>query len=277
MPSISEPNAPAEYIQLAFWIDRHFPGCVDAYSGPPELKAQALAGELPPLDSLEDLAASLERSISTNVGLASDRRVYLEEELRALRTTIRILGGDAPDIVDEVRFLFGVTAAWVDERLFEQAHRDLDQILSGPEPLPERVQGFRERSRVPVDVAVSIIRRLLEDFHGRTLRLFDLPPDESCEISIVSDKPWRAYNWYLGYGRSRIEFNLDAPMEMWGIPTVVAHEAYPGHHTERVMKEDKLYLGEGRLEHSIALSNTPSALVSEGIATNALQAVASEA
>jgi hypothetical protein len=66
-------------------------------------------------------------------------------------------------------------------------------------------------------------------------------------------------------------------MEMWGIPTVVAHEAYPGHHTERVMKEDKLYLGEGRLEHSIALSNTPSALVSEGIATNALQAVASEA
>lgn len=270
-------NAPAEYIQLAFWIDRHFPGYVDAYSGPPELKAQAMAGQLPPLEALEDLALSLERSISADPGIAPDRRAYLEEELRAMRTTIRILGGDAPDIVDEVRFLYGVTPAWVDERLFEQAHRDLDQILPGPEPLPERVQGFRERSRVPVDIAVSIIRLLLEEFRGRTQRLFSLPPDESCEISIVSDKPWRAYNWYLGEGRSRIEFNQDAPMEMWDIPAVVAHEAYPGHHTELVIKEAKLYLGEGRLEHSIALSNAPSALVSEGIATNALLAVASEA
>jgi hypothetical protein len=170
-----------------------------------------------------------------------------------------------------------VTPTWVDERIFEQAHDVLNEILPGSEPLAERVQGFRERSRVPVDVAATIIRQWLEDFRSRTLGLFDLPSDENCEISIVSDKPWRAYNWYLGGGRSRIEFNQDAPLEVWDIPTTVAHEAYPGHHTERVLKENKLYLGDGRLEHSIALSNTPSALVSEGIATNALLAVVSEA
>jgi hypothetical protein len=274
---MSAPNAPAEYIQLAFWIDRYFPGYVDAYYGPPELKARAMTGELPPLEALEDLAESLGRSISSDSSLLPDRRAYLEEELRAMRTTIQILGGNVLDLVDEVRLLYGVTPAWVDERLFEQAHRILNEILPGSEPLPERVQGFRERSHVPVGAAVTIIHRLLEDFRGRTLRLFGLPSDESCEISIVSDKPWRAYNWYLGEGRSRIDFNQDAPMEVWDIPTTVSHEAYPGHHTERVMKEDKLYLCDGRLEHSIALSNTPSALVSEGIAANALLAIASEA
>ncbi len=270
-------NAPAEYVQLAFWIDRHFPGYVDAYYGPPELKNQAMSGDIPPLEALEDLAVSLGGSISTDPGLAPDRRAYLEEELRAMRTTIQILGGNTPKIVDEVRLLYGVTPAWVDERVFEQAHKDLNEILPGSEPLPERIQGFRERSRVPVEAAVSTIRRLLEDFRSRTLRLFGLPPGESCEITTVMDKPWRAYNWFLGGRKSRIEFNQDFPMEVWEIPTAVAHEAYPGHHTEFSIKENKLYIGEGRLEHAINLNSTPAALISEGIAKNALRVVASEA
>jgi hypothetical protein len=86
-----------------------------------------------------------------------------------------------------------------------------------------------------------------------------------------------AFNRYLGAGRSHIEFNQDFPMEMWDIPTAVAHETYPGHHAEFAIKENKLYVGEGRLEHSILLSNNPSSLISEGIAANALLAVASEA
>jgi hypothetical protein len=66
-------------------------------------------------------------------------------------------------------------------------------------------------------------------------------------------------------------------MELCEIPMIVAHEAYPGHHTEHAIKEHKLYIAEGRLEHSIALNNNPSSLISEGIANNALLAVASEA
>jgi hypothetical protein len=66
-------------------------------------------------------------------------------------------------------------------------------------------------------------------------------------------------------------------MEMWNIPTVVAHETYPGHHAEHAIKENRLYIGEGHPEHSIVLLNTPSSLISEGIAANALLVVASEA
>lgn len=273
---MSGSNAPAEYVRLAFMIDRHFPGYVDAYCGPPELKIRATAGDEPTFGALEDVADSLGSLLTTNSGLAPDRRTFLQEELRAMRTTIQILGGDAPDLIDEVRLLYGVTPAWVDEGVFEDAHSALNEILPGPEPLPERVGAFRERSRVAVDVALSIMRHLTEDFRGRTRRLFGLPPEESCELSVVADKPWMAYSSFLGEGTSRIEFNQDFPMEMWAIPTAVAHETYPGHHTEYVTKEAKLYLGEGRLEHSIVLGNNPSSLVSEGIATNALRTVVSE-
>ncbi len=56
---MSGPNAPIKYVQLVFMIDRHFPGYVDAYFGPPELKTQATSGDKPPLRALEHLADSL--------------------------------------------------------------------------------------------------------------------------------------------------------------------------------------------------------------------------
>ena len=90
----------------------------------------------------------------------------------------------------------------------------------------------------------------------------------------MSDQPWLAYNWYLGTSRSRIEFNTDHPIYIHQLPEIIAHESYPGHHTEHAIKEDKLYRREGRLEYSILLLNTPSALVSEGIAQNALPVIA---
>jgi hypothetical protein len=256
-------------------IDRLLPGYVDAYVGPPEARESAAAVE-PAIDLLEGLAASLDRSLAADPWLTPDRRSYLREELRAMRTTIRILAGDPPGIVEEVELLYGVTPRWVDEKVFVEAHHALDGSLPGSGPLRERVMGFRERSRVTAGVAGPIIRGLAAELRGRASAVFGLPPDEGCEIAFVRDKPWLAFNWYLGGGRSRIEFNEDVPIEMWNLPIAVAHETYPGHHAERAIKDYQLYLGEGRLEHSIFLSNTPSALVSEGIAENALQAVAAE-
>ena len=106
--------------------------------------------------------------------------------------------------------------------------------------------------------------------------LFGLPPEEDCEVTFAHDKPWIAYNWYLGDYKSHIEFNQDIPMEMWSLPYAIAHEMYPGHHTEFAIKDQRLYRGEGRPEHSILLSNAPSSLISEGIAENGLEAIVNE-
>jgi hypothetical protein len=192
--TMSGSKAPTEYIQLAFMLERHFPGYVDAYYGPPELKTRATTGNAPSFAELEDHAAAFGQSIATDPDISSDRRTFLEEELGAMRTTIQILEGNVPNIVDEVRLLYGVTPEWIDERAFDMAHNALNEILPGSKPLSERVQDFRERSHIPVEAAMPIIHQLVGEFRSRTQRLFGLSLEERCEFSTVSDKPWRAYN-----------------------------------------------------------------------------------
>jgi hypothetical protein len=107
---------------------------------------------------------------------------------------------------------------------------------------------------------------MANDFRSRTAALFDLPESEWIEAEYVSDEPWTAFNYYLGNLRSRIAVNTDVPMTPDVVVNLVAHEAYPGHHTEHSWKE-QLHAREGRLEESALMVGTPSALVSEGIAS----------
>jgi hypothetical protein len=147
-------------------------------------------------------------------------------------------------------------------------------MRTGPwDPLPERVPPFRERLRLTAQAAAPIIGRLGAEFRERSRARFDLPPEEDCTFSFVRDQPWTAYNWYDGTSKSRIEFDEDHPIYIHQLPEIVAHEAYPGHHTEHALKEAKLYRGRGRLEHAVILNNMPSSLISEGIAENALSVI----
>ncbi len=100
-------NAPTTYIQLAFMIDHHslVSGC--AYFGPPELNIESMTNA-PPLELLDELATLIEQAIVADPDLTPERRrTYLETECRAMQTTIQILKGNGPGIVDEVRLLMG--------------------------------------------------------------------------------------------------------------------------------------------------------------------------
>jgi hypothetical protein len=93
-----------------------------------------------------------------------------------------------------------------------------------------------------------------------------LPDGESIAVRMVRDRPWSGYNWYLGGGRSRVDINTDLPIYANRLTDLLAHEAYPGHHTEHALKE-RLYVNEGYGEHALQLINTPECVISEGIAT----------
>jgi hypothetical protein len=108
---------------------------------------------------------------------------------------------------------------------------------------------------------------------GCTRGKFDLPEGEAFRVEFVSDEPWIAYNWYLGGYQSRIDINTDLPTRISGLPTLMAHEGYPGHHTERCIKEAKLIRQRNYLEHVVVLINAPSCVISEAIATTALDTV----
>ena len=83
-------------------------------------------------------------------------------------------------------------------------------------------------------------------------------------MSYVRAQPWTAYNWYDGGLRSRVDVNLDLPMDAATLVHVIAHETFPGHHLEHASKEANLVERRQRLEATIQLINAPECLVSRG-------------
>jgi hypothetical protein len=89
----------------------------------------------------------------------------------------------------------------------------------------------------------------------------------------VTDKPWSGFNHYLGGLRSRVAINTDLPVLSPSLAHLVAHEAYPGHHTEHTRKEAGLVRQRRWLEETIFLVGTPQCLVAEGLADLGLEVV----
>jgi hypothetical protein len=81
-----------------------------------------------------------------------------------------------------------------------------------------------------------------------------------------TDKPWSGFNYYQGDLRSRVAINIDLPVLSLTLGQLVAHEAYPGHHTEHTRKEVGLVRQRRWLEETIFLVGTPQCTIAEGLA-----------
>jgi hypothetical protein len=86
------------------------------------------------------------------------------------------------------------------------------------------------------------------------------------QYEVVTDKLWSGFNYYLGDFRSRVAINADLGHRMAQLPHLVAHESYPGHHTEHCRKEAGLVRTHHQAEQTIFLVNTPQCLMAEGLA-----------
>ena len=255
------------YLDLGLALGRHVEGFVDAYYGPPEL-AERVAAE--PLRSLRRISIDLRSLLGDLDAGAGDldvsRRRWLRAQVVGLRTSALKLAGEPIRYADEVEACYGVRPRHVEEDEFAEAHRLLDEVVPGTGPLAERYAWWRESQAVPVDKLEAAVASLTEDFRERTRKLFGLPDDESVEWELVGDKPWAGFNYYLGELRSRVAVNTDLPVLSLTLAQLVAHETYPGHHTEHVRKEVGLVRRRRYLEETIFLVGTPQCLVAEGLA-----------
>ena len=245
------------YLELCLRLGRHVDGLVDAYYGPAEISERVDVEELRDPAALAVDAASL---------LAEVDDGWLGAQLVGLETVARRLAGEEIPYEDEVERCYGVRPSWVPEEEFEAAHRELDEVLPGSGPLAERYQAWREGDGLQGDALARAFQAVAGDFRSRTTSLFELPEGESIEVEYVSDEPWTAFNYYLGDLRSRIAVNTDVPMTPDILVGLVAHETYPGHHTEHSWKEQIHVRERGRLEESALMVGTPSCLIGEGIA-----------
>lgn len=258
------------YVELAHSIEQYIPGYIDGYYGPEEWKVSTKR-------QLADLAREAEALAEAVASLDDpERRSFLAAQVRAMEASIALLRGEPVYYMEEVRRLYDIEVEKVPEAQFEEAIALLDALLPGEGDLFSREQAFRKQFRVAPDRLRPLFDRIVQELRRRTRERFELPAGESFELRLVRDEPWSAYNWYLGEFRSRIDVNTDLPILVTELPDRIAHEAYPGHHTEHAIKEQRLYRDAGRGEHSILLINAPECVVSEGIAMRARRMVLSD-
>ncbi|MDL2345326.1 hypothetical protein QOL99_14380 [Deinococcus sp. MIMF12] len=259
---------PAErYIRLAHAIDAHSEGYIDGYGGPQDWADRT---KRDPAELHEGAVALLDEVAGVE---DAPRRGFLTVQARAMVTMTRLLRGDRLPYAEEVRGLYDIDPVRAEESELDAALRTLDAALPGSGTLEEREEALRARVAVPVDDILRVAAPILAALRERTRERFGLPEGEDFSIGLVTDKPWSGYNWPLGNLQSRIDLNTDLPVLLPALPDLLAHEGYPGHHTEHAGKEARLVRGRGWFEHSIQLINAPECVVSEGIATNALRAL----
>ena len=257
------------YLELGLRLGRHVDGFVDAYYGPVALRGRV---EAEPVRAPAELAADAGRLVADlDAGDGADaldagRRRWIRAQALGLRTSAAKLAGEPIGYLDEVERCYGARPARVPEDGFAAAHERLDAVLPGDGPLRDRYIAWREAHAVPRELLEPAIHSVADDLRERTQRLFGLPEGEHVDWIFETDKPWSGFNYYQGDLRSRVAINVDLPVLSLSLGHLVAHEAYPGHHTEHSRKEVGLVRGRRWLEETIFLVGTPQCTLAEGLA-----------
>jgi hypothetical protein len=259
----------ARYVELGLRLGRHVHGFVDAYYGPAETQARVEGEALRSPTELRVDAGRLLADLDAGDGAAevdAGRRRWIRAQVLGLYTSATKLAGLPLGYLDEVESCYGARPALVADDDFAAAHRRLDAVLPGSGPLRDRYIAWREAHAVPADKLEPAIRSLADDLRERTVAAFGLPEGEHVEWIFETDKPWSGFNYYEGGLRSRVAINVDLPVLSLTLGHLVAHEAYPGHHTEHTRKEVGLVRQRHWQEETIFLVGTPQCTLAEGLA-----------
>jgi hypothetical protein len=267
-----------EYLLLGLRFDRIESGYVDAFTGDPALRQTVLAEPAPDPAGLvrqaERLLAALP-NVPRGNGFDDTRADYIGAHLRALACAGRKFAGEDIGFVEEVHAYFDVHIGKGDVETYRQAHARLEEVLGGlgaTGPLAERMENYRAATEIPPQRLGECIEAFSSALRDRVRAEYPLPDTETVEYQVVTDKPWSGFNYYLGDYRSQVAVNADVKQLMTNLPGLVAHESYPGHHTEHCRKEAGLVNRKGQAEQTIFLVNTPQCLMAEGLADLALYA-----
>ena len=262
-----------EYLLLGLRFDRVEEGYVDSFTGDPALRRLVESEPKPDPADLARQAQRLWQAVPQADGLEPQRADYLAAHLKALACAGRKFAGEDVGFVEEVREYFDVDIVKGDPDRYREAHRKLDAALGGSGSLADRLQAHRASEEIPPERLEECIHAFSSALRDRVRAEYPLPEAETITYEIVTDKPWSGFNYYEGNYASTVAVNADLKQQMSNLPRLVAHESYPGHHTEHCRKEMGLVAGRNQTEQTIFLVNTPQCLMAEGLADLALYAV----
>ena len=263
-----------DFLKLALRIDKHNKGYVDFYIGP-EYISQIVASEsiTAPIKLLND-AETLIKKLDKQ-GYDKVRERYLLKTLTAMKTTVELLLGYDIPFSELILKLHDIKIQPIKDSEIYKLKEDFEKAYGRSGTLEDRMKELRIRRTIPGKNVYKLLSRALDIVKKKTKKIFTdiLPEEEHLTLKLVeqnSDKiNWSYYEFYLGNYSSRFEVNPNLNMYWTSFLSGSAHEGYPGHHTEFVLKE-LLYQKLSQFEHSILLLNSPKLIVSEGIAELAI-------
>ena len=144
-------------------------------------------------------------------------------------------------------------------------------MYKGNGTLSERIKRIATQRTIFPDRLLELYQKFIQLAKTRTKEMFPylLPDNEKIEITEVKNQNWFMYCLYEGNYTSNIEVNTSTHHYWTHLLYDACHEGYPGHHTERSVREKLLYRKKGYFESSILLIYSPEMVISEGIGVTA--------
>jgi hypothetical protein len=219
------------------------------------------------LDQLHDDISAYQ----TNDSLLAKRYKDLGDRVLAMMVRGQILLGDMPsDFETEAKLTFDVTVPHYSEQHFADLAKRLDSLIPGDEPLPKRVERFRDEFVIPPSKLKDVLSVAIEECRRRTKSYITLPQDERAELVLVNDMHWVGFTVYEGNSFSKILLNQGVPVHIERALELGCHEGYPGHHAHASMLQEEVIKKRGWKEYELIQLIGPMAVMNEGAASYAV-------
>lgn len=256
-----------DYVRTQLAIGEKEEGYIDAYYGPAALQAEgkAIAGA-EGLQQLAERVSKLRARIAPLRAADPRRAAFLDAQLTAAATRLRMLQGEKLPFAEEALGLFGVRPDLKPLTHYDPVLARIETLVPGEGALADRVESFQDRFTVGRKQLEDVFRNAIAACRTATLRHITLPPTERFNLAFVHGKSWSGYNYYLGDYQSRIEINTDLPIRISRAIDLGCHEGYPGHHVLNTLLEERLVRGRGWVEFSVYPLYSPQSLIAEGSA-----------
>lgn len=232
-----------DYVSLALHLHNHDPNPY-IFIGDKAQQA-AIKEDKRPLAELEGAFGQLREGLEAVDASGSEddayRRALLADRADALLTRAALLQGQMPHSFEaEVEALYSVSVPERGEEHFRALAVEIEQIIPGSGPLPERMSAFRDRFLVPPEQVEKVVAATLKEARKRTHANMDLPEDEGITLLMNNVGAFGAFAEYLGKGRTNVHFSTTMPFHVDRAVELSTHEAYPGHHIQATLLEAEM-------------------------------------
>ncbi len=268
------------YIFLCVALGERDPDSLDFYYGPSSWVATAHAQ--PP--KLADIGASALRlrddvqRLSPSGDDERRRQAFLSRQLQAIRTRADLLSGRKLTFNEENKAFFDLESVErVESPQERQIRAELASLLGGADDLAGRYEKFDAKFLVSPERVPAVMNKAFQACELATTAHLALPPAQHFSVEYVHDRPWSGFSYYLGRYTSKIEINLDLRLTVDRALQLACHEAYPGHHTLTTLQDAELVQKKHWFEMTVQPTFSPQSLVSEGLATYAVEMAFSDA